>query len=315
MKKIYIQFALFGFAILFVWALFLYFLQSNKIKQDRLSVIIQENVSESSSLLEQSEKTSRLDDEIVKEVVLENNTSQENKEIVKPEIIQQEESSIVENDQQKINITQPGTIPEINKSLNISWTSSAYDLYRDDSYEKFVGSKVPFFDLQYIPDDLVSFSSLYVTDTKWNWELRREAASELEKLSKSFYDEFWENIVVVSSYRSYLYQKWIKDRGCPDNLCAKAGYSEHQWWLAIDLWEATNNSEFLGKQHLKNYYEWLIKNAASFWYHNSYQKGLAIDGYDKEPWHWRYVWEELAIYLMKNNLTHTEFYNLQSWDE
>jgi hypothetical protein len=50
----------------------------------------------------------------------------------------------------------------------------------------------------------------------------------LTALAKEFHKEFGIKFQVNSAYRSYLYQKGIKDRGCPDNICAKAGYSEHQ---------------------------------------------------------------------------------------
>lgn len=189
------------------------------------------------------------------------------------------------------------------------------DLYNDSSIQKFIGTQVSFSDVSYIPENLENFSWPYVIDAKWNGQMRKEALENFEKLSQSFYADFSEKIVVVSSYRSYAYQKWIKDRGCPDNLCAKAWYSEHQSWLAVDFWEASTNSQFLGKTHLKKYYEWLMENASLYWFHNSYQKGKSIDWYDREPWHWRYLWEWLATYLDENNLTLTEFYNLQLQDE
>jgi len=58
--------------------------------------------------------------------------------------------------------------------------------------------------------------------------MRQEAAEYFEKMAQKFYEDTGEKIVVVSSYRSYAYQVGIKSRGCPDKLCAKAGYSEHQ---------------------------------------------------------------------------------------
>jgi LAS superfamily LD-carboxypeptidase LdcB len=58
--------------------------------------------------------------------------------------------------------------------------------------------------------------------------MREQAATPFENLAEAFYEQFDEKILVVSSYRSYDYQAGIKARGCPDNLCAKAGHSEHQ---------------------------------------------------------------------------------------
>jgi D-alanyl-D-alanine carboxypeptidase len=59
---------------------------------------------------------------------------------------------------------------------------------------------------------------------------------------------------------------------------------------------------------LKKYYKWLDENAYKYGFHNTYQKWLEIDWYEIEPWHWRYMWVELATYLKDNNLTIAEFY-------
>ena len=186
---------------------------------------------------------------------------------------------------------------------------NSLDLYSDNSFTKFVNSSVSFTNKSYIPENLTWFKWTYITDTKWYWRLKEEAMNSLVELNTSFYEKFNKNIVVVSSYRSYAYQKWIKDRWCPDNLCAKAGYSEHQSGLAIDLWETTTNEQFLSKPILKLYFEWLNDNAHKYGFHNTYQKWLEIDGYEIEPWHWRYMWIELATYLKENSITIAEFYN------
>lgn len=319
MKKTYIQYILISLTILFLGITAFYYWQSlqvtkishNQVIEDK-KIITEEIVSKSTPLFDEPilederewKKTSTLDENIVEEIVLENEEIIQEEEIVKESSIEQETENLIEN-----------TTEKINNTSKISLSSFSIDLYSDSSIQKFVGNEVSFSDVSYIPEDLVSFSWPYIIDAKWNWQMRREAIDTFEKLSESFYAEFWEKIVVVSTYRSYLYQKWIKDRGCPDNLCAKAWYSEHQWWLAIDLWEASTNAQFLGKPDLKKYYEWLMRNASLYWFHNSYQKWKAIDWYDIEPWHWRYVWEELATYLIQNNMTFTEFYNLQLRDE
>jgi D-alanyl-D-alanine carboxypeptidase len=64
------------------------------------------------------------------------------------------------------------------------------------------------------------------------------------------------------------------------------------------------------------YYVWLVQNAHLYGWHNTYQKWVAIDGYEVEPWHWRYLWEELATYLYENKITIAEYYNnrIGSWE-
>jgi D-alanyl-D-alanine carboxypeptidase len=115
-------------------------------------------------------------------------------------------------------------------------------------------------------------------------------------------------MVVVSSYRSYAYQAGIKARWCPDNLCAKAGYSEHQSWLTADLWSASSNAYWKSSSRLMWFYNWLVENAHLYWFSNSYQNGREVDGYEIEPWHWRYMWVKFASYLKQENMTFAQFY-------
>ena len=190
-------------------------------------------------------------------------------------------------------------------------TATTYDTVDNDtSIQKFVSPSTPFHDKKYVPDDLVSLDDEFIVDVKGTAQMRKEAAAKFWQLSEAFYEEFWKKIIVVSTYRSYMYQKRIKDNGCPDSLCSKAWHSEHQTGLAIDLWEASNYSQFLWNTKLEWYFEWMKDNASIYGFHNSYQKWLSIDGYEREPWHWRYVWIEYAEELKKNDMTFTEYNNL-----
>lgn len=182
-----------------------------------------------------------------------------------------------------------------------------YDIRSDNSLEKFLDKDISFENMRYVPDNLVRVKWEYIIDVRWDSMLREEAMKSLQKLSKDFYEEFSEKITVVSAYRSYDYQVNIQKWWCSDLECASPGHSEHQSWLAIDLWEFTSSEEFLSKENLKIYYGWLIWNAHNYGFHNTYQKGEKIDGYIREPWHWRYLWVELAAYLWDNNLTFREY--------
>lgn len=181
--------------------------------------------------------------------------------------------------------------------------------YGDDDYiTKFVNNKISFYNLSYIPKNLVKISSDYVVDIKGNQTLRTEANQALQQMAKDFFDKFSEKMVVVSAYRSYDYQVWIKSRWCSDNLCAKAGFSEHQTGLAVDLWEASTQKEFLNNSEFVSYFEWMKENAYKYWFHNTYQKWVKVDWYEVEPWHWRYLWVSLALKLYENNITFAEYY-------
>ncbi len=185
---------------------------------------------------------------------------------------------------------------------------SRIDLDSDDSVTKFVNPDFSFDSLRYTPTGLQKLDRTHIIDTKWDARLIPEARQHFEELAAAFYEAFQQKVVVVSSYRSYNYQAGIKARWCPDNLCAKAGHSEHQSWLAIDLWSASTNTYWKSNKRLTGYYSWLSENAHLYGFHNTYQKGREIDGYEIEPWHWRYVGIPLAIYLRDNDLTLAEFF-------
>lgn len=225
---------------------------------------------------------------------------------------EQEELRIQREKEQKLqDVKQKWVIKTGNIVKNIiQEENTVIDPISDDSIKKFVTSNKSFNNKKYVPNGLVSISSKYVYDTKWwNQVLRSVANEALQSMAKQFFNDTWEKIEVVSAYRSYIYQKWIKDWWCPDNLCAKAGYSEHQSWLAMDLWSATTNSVWKNNEKLQKYYKWLDENAYKYGFHNTYQKWLRIDWYEIEPWHWRYVWNELSKYLRENNQTLAEYYN------
>ncbi len=199
---------------------------------------------------------------------------------------------------------------EQNEKINFD-NLPKYDLETDSSLQKFVTSTIPFNDISYVPQNLEKISSDFVFDTKWwNQTLVSVANEALQKMAEKFFNETWEKVSVVSAYRSYEYQVGIKSRWCPDNLCAKAWYSEHQTWLVVDLWSASSEKEWKTNKKLQKYFSWLNQNAHKFWFTNSYQKWVAVDWYEIEPWHWRYVWVELATYLKQKWLTFAEFYNI-----
>jgi LAS superfamily LD-carboxypeptidase LdcB len=94
--------------------------------------------------------------------------------------------------------------------------------------------------------------------------MREEAAKKLSEMAEKFYTDMGEKMVAVSTYRSY-------------------------GGLAVDFWSASTKSYWDNSERLTKFYNWLYENAHLYGYHNTYQNGLEIDGYEIEPWHWRYV--------------------------
>ena len=195
----------------------------------------------------------------------------------------------------------------LNSKSQLSQGDSEFDLVSDNSLTRFVNNNISYTDLEYIPENLVNMEWEYIQDAKGGSQLRKEALDALDDLAQNYYLRFWEKLSVVSAYRSYTYQKGIKDRWCDDTLCAKAGYSEHQSGLAVDFWETTEEKRFREDEKLKSYFEWMKQEWHKFWFTNTYQKWVEIDWYQIEPWHWRYVWEDLALILHEYNITFSEY--------
>lgn len=200
-------------------------------------------------------------------------------------------------------------IPEIKEEeINPLESLKKLDFMSDNSLTKYVWVWISFHQKEYIPENLISVKDTYIVDGKWLQVIKKEVRNALNEMGKDFYKKFWVKISVISGYRSYIYQKEIKIKWCPDTLCSNPWYSEHQTWLAVDLWETTTEKDFLKKENLKNYFSWLQENAHLYGFHNSYQNGIEIDGYEKEPWHWRYLGKELASYLYEEKISFSEFY-------
>ena len=181
-----------------------------------------------------------------------------------------------------------------------------YSKLPDDDIQKFVGVNKPFHNVNYEPSDLVSLQWRSQISAQARHTLRKEAADNLEKMANAFYETFWTNIVIASAYRSYSYQKNSISENCKrSGRCAREWESEHQLWLAVDLWEATNEQKFLSKY--QKYYDRLHDNAHLYWFHQSYQNWREFDGYYIEPWHWRYLGTWLATKLHDRNITFTQY--------
>jgi len=166
----------------------------------------------------------------------------------------------------------------------------------------------------YIPSDLTKPKVNFFPDI--NCEamlLRKEAAKALEKLFKKAKKEKI-NLYAVSGYRSYkrqneIFKENFKKQGESANkYSARAGQSEHQTGLAIDV--GCDDEEILLSEEFESTkeYKWLSENVHKYGFIIRYQKGKEeITGYSFEPWHLRYVGEKIAEELYLNNICLEEY--------
>ncbi len=109
----------------------------------------------------------------------------------------------------------------------------------------------------------------------------------------------------TEDYQRRLYNKKIKTLGKlnVDNYSARAGFSEHQTGLAVDINSTQNSFENTGA------FRWLQAHAHEYGYILRYPKGKKwITGYEYEPWHYRYVGIDAAKIIHQEGSTYEQYY-------
>lgn len=126
-------------------------------------------------------------------------------------------------------------------------------------------------------------------------QLQRDAQAQGINISNSY-----------SGYRSYqyqtqLYNNYVNQHGEEEanTFSAKPGFSEHQTGLTFDLKDFNGQ---LVEDPITS--QWIKDNCAKYGFIVRYPEGKEdITGYIYEPWHLRYVGEEVANQIMNNNTT------------
>lgn len=117
------------------------------------------------------------------------------------------------------------------------------------------------------------------------------------------------SLYALSGYRSYREQEslysdyvYLYGQAGADAICSKAGHSEHQTGLAIDV-ASTATGYFPGSAEAA----WLENNCARFGFIIRYPYGKeSITGYEYEAWHIRYV-GDAARDIMSSGLCLEEY--------
>ncbi len=169
----------------------------------------------------------------------------------------------------------------------------------------------------YVPDDLiVPDIRFYGGFSKDKSYMRKDAGRALEKM---FSDAEKDNVILygISGYRSYARQKEIYNNNVSmhgssetNKVSAEPGHSEHQTGLTIDVSIAAHTGSLLEEFGSTKEGIWLKEHCSKYGYIIRYPKNKEkITGYSYEPWHIRYVGQEIAEYLTANKLTLEEYFN------
>lgn len=189
----------------------------------------------------------------------------------------------------------------------------------------------------YVPSNLAYISTNVTTGNK-QIQLCEDAKIAAEALIAELWAEGYKDITITSAYRSYSYQLSTFDgyvakemeknskltREDAENLVleysAKAGYSEHQSGLCIDLYDSMKmvdlvnyGSETKNNPYDKGFaelevYNYLKENAHKFGFILRYPEDKTqITGYKYESWHYRFVGVDVATKIYKAGITFEEY--------
>ncbi|MFM1845420.1 MAG: hypothetical protein RI917_738 [Actinomycetota bacterium] len=171
----------------------------------------------------------------------------------------------------------------------------------------------------FIPSDLRIIRSSSELANPRKLKLQENAASALEEMAEGLASQGAGNLFVNSAYRSYdeqaaLFISKTKQYGEAVALVrsAKAGFSEHQTGLAVDVSAPEQGCVILKCFGNTKAGKWLAENSWRFGFIIRYEiEATPITGYTYEPWHLRYIGEELArIYHQGDFHTLEELWNL-----
>ncbi len=157
-------------------------------------------------------------------------------------------------------------------------------------------SKVYFLNEHYIPEKIEEIPKQYL----YNENVSKSIHGKVEPYLTDMLEDALEDgvkIWVVSAYRSFYEQASLKGAytqtygSGANTFSADQGYSEHQLGTAIDFTTEGIGGGLSGFEATKAY-QWLQQNAHKYGFTLSYPKDNAY--YIFEPWHWRFVGEDLA---------------------
>lgn len=197
-------------------------------------------------------------------------------------------------------------IKKISKTVGVLDKLSKTDVELLQKY-----SKVYFLNEHYVPESLAKVEPSYTYDESREFMLHSKVIPYFNKMAAAAKED-GVDLWVVSAYRSFQTQAQLKGAytvtyGSGANVfSADQGFSEHQLGTTVDFTTKGLGGGLNGFESTPAY-TWLKDNAHDYGFTLSYAEGNTY--YVFEPWHWRYVGEDLASDLKRSGAT---FYD---WDQ
>lgn len=170
-------------------------------------------------------------------------------------------------------------------------------------------NKYYYLEEDYIPENLEEIDKKYARN---GMMLVKEAKEAFEDLAQAAKEE-GNTIIAMSTYRSYNYQRALYNRykeedgvEGADTYSARAGFSEHQTGLAVDVYN--------GKEDYTNFekteeFTWMQEHAQNYGFILRFPEDKTKQtGYEYESWHYRYVGKKIATYIKKHHMCLEEYY-------
>ena len=199
-------------------------------------------------------------------------------------------------------------ITYVNLNLDYSFytnTKEASELNKD----YILVNKYIYLSSSYVPDNLENIPTSYARS---GMKLVSTAKNKFVEMAKKAKEDGY-SIIAMSSYRSYdyqvdLYNRYVKEDGvnAADTYSARAGFSEHQTGLCVDIYDGDISYTDFEKS---DSFVWMQENAYKYGFILRFPKGKEnITGYQYESWHYRYVGKKIAAYIHENYITFDEYY-------
>ncbi|MDR1693120.1 MAG: M15 family metallopeptidase [Oscillospiraceae bacterium] len=145
-----------------------------------------------------------------------------------------------------------------------------------------------------------------------------EAATAFEDMRAAVKKDLGKQLIAISAYRSFSYQKALFARYAradgievADTYSARAGHSEHQTGLTIDLLHTWPKNGSLRNANFQDteQYAWMLDHAHEYGFILRYpETEESVTGYRFEPWHWRYIGADDASKMHEEGIATFEEY-------
>lgn len=165
-------------------------------------------------------------------------------------------------------------------------------------------SKVYFLSENYVPRKLDNIDVKYLIDPAKPIRILDDISKNLDDMLEDA-NRDGVQLRALSAYRSFEEQRGLKSGYVvqygtgANSFSAEQGYSEHQLGTTIDFTTPTIKGAYTSFD-TTTAYAWLEKNAYKYGFILSYPKGNTY--YVYEPWHWRFVGEDLADDLRDDDM-------------